>query len=55
MEGVLEQLKAQFSPKIILVNHEKRLNVDLPCSNLGIKYNFIYLSVYQMIRDNIQN
>lgn len=42
-----------FSVKVILVNHEKRLEVDTPCSNLAIKYNMLYLSVYQLIKAHI--
>jgi hypothetical protein len=40
---------------VILVNHEKRLAVDTPCANLAIKYNMIYISAYQVIRDHIKN
>jgi hypothetical protein len=38
-----------------LINHEKRLAVDTTCANLGIKYNFIYISVYQTIKQHIEN
>lgn len=38
----------------MLVNHEKKFPVDSTCSNLAIKYNMIYISAYQLIRDNIQ-
>lgn len=54
-ETVLENLKGHFAAKIILVNHEKRLDVDTTCSNLAIKYNMLYLSVYQLIRMHIRN
>lgn len=37
------------------MNHEKRLPVDTACSNLAIKYNMLYLSVYQLIRQHIKN
>jgi len=53
-ETILENLKSHFSAKIILVNHEKRLQVDTTCSNLAIKYNMLYLSVYQLIKHQIQ-
>ena len=35
------------------MNHEKRIDVDTACSNLAIKYNMLYLSVYQLIRSEI--
>lgn len=38
----------------MLVNHEKKFPVDSTCSNLAIKYNMIYISAYQLIRDHIQ-
>lgn len=37
-----------------MVNHEKRLDVDTVCSNLAIRYNMMYFSVYQLIRQHIQ-
>lgn len=46
LESTLDKLAQQFMPKVVLVNHEKRLAVDTTCSNLAIKYNMIYLSVY---------
>jgi adenylate kinase family enzyme len=46
-------LKAAFQPKVILLNHEKRLGTDTACANLAIKYNLVYLSVYQVIRGHI--
>lgn len=49
-EAVIENLRGNFSAKIILVNHEKRLDVDTTCSNIAIKYNMLYLSVYQLIK-----
>jgi len=54
LERTKKDLNAQFAPKIVLVNHEKRLNVDVTCSNLGVKFNLIYLSVYQLIREEIE-
>lgn len=54
-EAISEALKANFAAKIILVNHEKRLDVDTTCSNLAIKYQMLYFSVYQLIREHIQN
>jgi hypothetical protein len=49
------ELKELFAPKVILVNHEKRLTVDTTCANLAIKYNFLYISVYQTIKQHIEN
>lgn len=49
------ELKNLFVPKVILVNHEKRLTVDTACANLAIKYNFLYISVYQLIKQHIEN
>ena len=51
----MKELNAKFSPKVILVNHQKRLAVDTPCANLAIKYNMIYISAYQVIREHVQN
>ena len=52
-ETVGNVLKDAMAPKVILVNHEKRLPVDAICANIGIKYNFMYLSVYQLIKQHI--
>lgn len=54
-EKVTAQLKAEFAPKIILVNHSRKFDVDAKCSNLSIKYSMLYLSVYQLIKSHIQN
>jgi hypothetical protein len=48
------KLNSMFAPKIVLVNHEKRLSVDTACSNISIKYNMLYLSIYQLIREHIE-
>jgi hypothetical protein len=53
IEEVNNDIKAKFAPKIVLVNHEKGLAVDTVCSNLALKYNMLYLSVYQLIKENI--
>lgn len=45
-EGANNKLKSLFSAKVIIVNHDKRLDVDTQCSNLSIKYNMLYMSVY---------
>lgn len=53
-ETVGNILKDSMAPKVILVNHEKRLPIDAIAANLGIKYNFMYLSVYQLIKSQIE-
>lgn len=53
-ETMINELKEFMVPKVILVNHEKRLTVDTTCANLAIKYNFIYISVYQIIKQHIE-
>lgn len=53
-ETVSNILRDAIAPKVILVNHEKRLPVDAIAANLGIKYNFMYLSVYQLIKGHIE-
>jgi len=37
------------------VNHEKSIGVDNACANLAIKYNMLYISAYQVIKENICN
>jgi len=54
-ETLTLEIKEFFAPKVILVNHEKRLTVDTTCANLAIKYNFLYISVYQTIKSHIEN
>ena len=54
LETTTAALRQLFQPKIILLNHEKRLGTDTTCSNLAIKYNLIYLSVYQIIKQHIE-
>jgi len=53
-EYIANTLKDFLAPKVILVNHEKRLPVDVVCSNIAIKFNFMYLSVYQCIKQHIE-
>lgn len=53
IEGAIQSLKALFSAKVIFVNHEKRLDVDTVLSNIAIKYNMLYISVYQLIKQHI--
>lgn len=54
-ESMTKDLNSKFNPRVILVNHEKALHVDTACANLAIKYNMVYISAYQVIRENIQN
>lgn len=53
LETTCNNVKSLFSAKVIIVNHEKRLHVDTCCSNLAIKFNMLYLSVYQLIKAHI--
>jgi len=52
-ESLVADIRSQFSAKVILVNHEKRIGVDTACSNLAIKFNMLYMSVYQLIKNEI--
>ena len=54
LETTYGDLSTKFSPQIILVNHEKRLGIDTTCANLAIKYNMIYISAYQIIKQHIE-
>ena len=54
LETTFNLLRSKFAPKVIIVNHEKRLGVDVSCSNLAIKYNMLYISVYQIIRQHVE-
>jgi len=54
-ETTFAELKTLFCAKIVMVNHDPRLPVDVACSNLAIKYNMLYLSVHQEIRHHIRN
>ena len=53
-ESLTEEIRGRFCAKVILVNHEKRIEVDVACSNIAIKFNMLYLSVYQMIKAEIE-
>ena len=54
-ETQAQALKRLLKPRVLLVNHEKRLGVDTTCANLAIKYNMVYLSAYQVIRQHIED
>jgi hypothetical protein len=53
IEEVTNEVRSKFAPKLVLINHEKALPVDTVCSNLALKFNMLYLSVYQLIKENI--
>jgi len=55
IESVSKELSDKFSPKVLLVNHEKVLNVDTACANLAIKHNALYISAYQIIKQHIED
>lgn len=48
------EIKGKFSPGIIVVKHDQKLSVDNTCSNLSLKYNMLYISAYQLIREEIE-
>lgn len=54
LETTNKELANYFLPKVLLVNHEKRLGIDTTCANLAIKYNMIYISAYQIIKHHIE-
>lgn len=54
LESTSKELANYFLPKVLLVNHEKRLGIDTTCANLAIKYNMIYISAYQIIKHHIE-
>jgi len=53
-EYVSNTLKDYLAPKVILLNHEKRVPVDVVAANISIKFNFMYISVYQCIKQHIE-
>lgn len=55
LETVKAEIKGKFSPGIIVVKHDKNLSVDNTCSNLSLKYDMLYISAYQLIREEIEN
>ena len=54
LESTNKELANYFLPKVLLMNHEKRLGIDTTCANLAIKYNMIYISAYQIIKHHIE-
>lgn len=54
LESTRQELVNKFKPQVILINHEKRLGIDTTCANLAIKYNMLYISVYQQIKQHIE-
>lgn len=55
LESTVAFLRNIYSAKVVIVNHEKRLQVDTASSNVAIKYNMLYLSVYQLIKQHIED
>jgi len=55
IESLTKELNNRFSPKVVLVNHEKSLPMDSQCANVAIKYNMLYVSAYQTIKKHIQD
>lgn len=53
LETTKKDLVSKFKPQVILINHDKRLGIDTTCANLSIKYNMLYISVYQLIKQHI--
>jgi hypothetical protein len=53
-EVVATVLRDAICPKVILVNHEILLPVDAICANLAIKFNMMYISVFQLIKKEIE-
>ena len=53
LESIIAFLRNMYSAKVVIVNHEKRLQVDTASSNIAIKYNMLYISVYQLIKQSI--
>lgn len=53
-EALTEELRQIFCAKVVIVNHERRLTTDVVCANLAIKYNMLYLSVPQVIKQEIE-
>lgn len=45
-ESTRADLIGLFRAKIVIVNHSPSLQVDVPCANLAIRYNMLYLSVH---------
>lgn len=53
LETCTKELNNRFSAKVVLVNHVKSLPVDTPCANIAIKYNMVYISAYQVLKEHI--
>jgi len=54
LESLASNLAKCFKAKVLLVNHEKRLSVDAQCANLATKFNMLYISVYQLIKQHCE-
>lgn len=55
LESTFTDLANSFSAQVIVVSHDKRLATDTICSNLAIKFNLLYISVYQVIKREIES
>lgn len=55
LETTTKALMTLFSPQVVIVNHEKRLDIDTACANLALKYNMLYISAYQVIAEHVQS
>ena len=55
LESTVNSLRNMYSAKVVILNHEKRLQVDTASSNVAIKFNMLYLSVYQLIKQQIED
>jgi hypothetical protein len=54
LETIMNELRSQFCAKVVLINHDNGIPVDTACANLAIKFNMLYVSAYQLIKDHIQ-
>jgi len=52
-EFLTSKLKSIYQPNIILLKHEKSLEIDSIFTNLSIKYNFLYISLDEIIKNEI--
>lgn len=55
LESVLNDIKSEFSPGIILVKHDHKIPVDSSVANLSLKHNMLYICAHQLIQDQIVN
>jgi hypothetical protein len=53
-ERALKDVDAIFAPKILIFNHHKYILTDALLANISWTNNIVYLSVYQLIKEEIQ-